>query len=70
MNGAKKNAYRILVVKQEGKTPLGRPRRKWVDIIEMDLREIGWVGTDWIDLAQDRDKWRAPVNTVMNLRVA
>jgi hypothetical protein len=52
-----------------GKRPLGRPRRRWVDSIKMDLREIGWNGVDWIDLAQDRDKWRALVNTVMNLRV-
>jgi hypothetical protein len=57
------------VGKPEGKRPLGRPRRRWVDNIEMDLREIGWVGVDWIDLAQDRDQWRALVNTVMNLRV-
>jgi hypothetical protein len=53
----------------EGKAPLGRPRRRWVDNIKMDLREIGWVGMDWIDLAQDRDQWRALVNAVMNLRV-
>jgi hypothetical protein len=49
--------------------PLGRPRRRWVDNIKMDLREIGWDGVGWIDLAQDRDQWRALVNTVMNLRV-
>jgi hypothetical protein len=49
--------------------PLGRPRRRWVDNIKMDLREIGWDGMDWIELAQDRDQWRAVVNTVMNLRV-
>jgi hypothetical protein len=49
------NAYRILVGKPEGKRPLGRPRRRWVDNIKMDLREIGWDGMDWIDLAQDRD---------------
>jgi hypothetical protein len=54
----------------EGKRPLGRPRRKWVDNIIMDLREIGWDGLDWIDLAQNRDKWMALVNTVMNLRVS
>jgi hypothetical protein len=53
----------------EGKKPLGRPRRRWVDNIKMDLRQIGWDGIDWIDLAQDRDQWRALVNTVMNLRV-
>jgi hypothetical protein len=67
--GEKRNAYRILVGKPEGKTPLGRPRRMWVDNIKMDLREIGWVGVDWIDMAQDRDQWRALVNTVLNLRV-
>jgi hypothetical protein len=65
----KQNAYRILVGKSEGKRPLGRPRGRWVDNIKMDLREIGWDGIDWIDLAQDRDQWRALVNTVMNLRV-
>jgi hypothetical protein len=65
----KRNAYRILVGKPGGKSPLGRPRRSWVDNIKMDLREIGWDGVDWIDLAQDRDQWRALVNTVMNLRV-
>jgi hypothetical protein len=57
------------VGKQEGKGPLGRPKRRWEDNIRMDLREIGWGGIDWIDLAQDRDRWRALVNTVMNLRV-
>jgi hypothetical protein len=59
----------ILVGKPERKRPLGRPRRKWVDNIKIDLREIGWDGVDRIDLAQDRDQWRALVNTVMNLRV-
>jgi hypothetical protein len=53
----------------EGKRPLGRPRRRWVDNNKMDLRERRWDGIDWIDLAQDRDQWRALVNTVMNLRV-
>jgi hypothetical protein len=53
----------------EGKRPLGRPRRGWVDNVKMDLRKIGWGGMDWIDLVQDRDQWRALVNTVMNLRV-
>jgi hypothetical protein len=67
--GAKRNAYKILVGKPEGKIPLGRPRCRWEDNIEVDLREIGWVGMDWIDLAQDKDQWRALVNTVMNLRV-
>jgi hypothetical protein len=65
----KKNAYRILVGKPEGKRPLGRPRRRWVDNIKIDLRGREWVGRDWIELAQDRDQWRALVNTVMNLRV-
>jgi hypothetical protein len=65
----KRNAYRILVGKPEGKRTLGRPRRRWVDNIKMDLREIGWDGKNWIDLARDRDQWRAVVNTVMNLRV-
>jgi hypothetical protein len=67
--GSKRNVYIILVEKQEGKRPLGRPRRRWVDNVKMDLREIGWGSMDWIDLAQDRDQWRALVNTVMNLRV-
>jgi hypothetical protein len=57
------------VRKPEGKRPLGRIRRRWEDNIRMDLREIGWSSTDWIDLAQDRDQWRALVNTVMNIRV-
>jgi hypothetical protein len=57
------------VVKPEGKRPLGRPRRWWVDNIKMDLREKGWVGMDWIILAQDRHQWSAFVNTIMNLRV-
>jgi hypothetical protein len=52
------------------KGPLERPRRRWVDNIKMDLREIGWDGMDWIDLAQDRDQWKALVNAVMNLRVS
>jgi hypothetical protein len=57
------------VGKPEGKRPLGRPRRRWVNNIKMDHREIGWYGMDWIDLAQDRDQWRDLVNAVMNLRV-
>jgi hypothetical protein len=65
----KRNAYRILMGNPEGKSSLGRPRRRWVDNIKKNLREIGWDGGDWIDLAQDRDQWRALVNTVMNLRV-
>jgi hypothetical protein len=58
-----------LVGKLEGKRPLGRPRCRWVDNIKMDLRDVRWSGMDWIDLAQDRDRWRVLVNTVMNLRV-
>jgi hypothetical protein len=61
--------YRIWVEKPEGKKPLGRLRRWWVDNVKLDLREIRWCGMDWIDLAQDRDQWRALVNTVMGLRV-
>jgi hypothetical protein len=67
--GETRNAYRILVGKPEGKRPVGRPRRRWVDNIEMDLREIEWDGVAWIDMAQYRDRWRALVNTVMKLRV-
>jgi hypothetical protein len=67
--GEKTKSYRILVGKPEGKRPLGRPRRKREENIRMDLREIGWGGMDWIDLAQDREQWRALVNTVMNIRV-
>jgi hypothetical protein len=68
-NGEARTAYRILVGKPGGKRALGRPRRRWVDNIKMDLREIEWDGMDWIDLAQDRDQWRALVNTVINLRI-
>jgi hypothetical protein len=57
------------VKKPEGKIPLGRTRRRWMDNITMDLREIGWDCMDWINLAQDRDQWRALVNTVINLRI-
>jgi hypothetical protein len=67
--GEERNVYRVLMGKPEGKRPLGRPRRRWEDEIRMDLREIGWGGVDWIQLSQDRDRWRALVNTVMNLRV-
>jgi hypothetical protein len=66
--GETKNAYRIFVGNSEGKRPLERPRHRWADNIKMDLREIGWDGMDWIDLAQDRDQWWALVNAVMNLR--
>jgi hypothetical protein len=67
--GEKRYAYRILVGKPEGNSSLGRPRRRWVDNNKMDLREIEWGGMDWIDLAQNRDHWRALVNTVMNFQV-
>jgi hypothetical protein len=67
--GEKRNACRILVGKPEGKRPLGRPSHRWVDNTKIDLREIGWDGVDWIDMAQNRDKWRALVNTILNLRV-
>jgi hypothetical protein len=67
--GEKRNSYVIFVGKPEGKRPLGRPRHRWVDNIEMDLREIEWGGMDWIDLAQDRDQWRALLNMEMNLQV-
>jgi hypothetical protein len=67
--GEKRNAYRILVGKPEGKRPLGSPRRRWVDNIQMDLREIGWDGVDWMDMAQDRDQWWTLVNMVLNLRI-
>jgi hypothetical protein len=63
------NVYRISVRKSEGKRPLGRQRRRGVDNIKMNLREIGWGGMNWINLAQDRNQWRALVNTIMNLRV-
>jgi hypothetical protein len=69
MNGERRNAYRILVGMPAGKRPLGRPRRRWVDNIKMDLIKRGWDGMDWIDLVQNRDQWRALVNTAMNLRV-
>jgi len=65
----KRGVYRGLVGKLEGKRPLGRPRRRWEDNIKTDLQEVGSGGMDWIELAQDRDRWRAVVNEVMNLRV-
>jgi hypothetical protein len=65
----KRNACRLLVGKPEGKRPLGRPRRRWVDNIRMDFGEVGWGNVDWIGLAQDRSRWRALVNSVLNLRV-
>jgi hypothetical protein len=68
--GEERKVYKVLVVNTEGKRPLGRPRRRWEDGIRMDLREIGLgEGVDWIRLAQDRDRWRAVVSAVMNLRV-
>jgi hypothetical protein len=67
--GEKRNECRILVGKPEGRRPLGRPRCRWLDNIKIDLRERGWDGVDWVDLAQDRDQWRALLNTAMNLRV-
>jgi hypothetical protein len=67
--GEEINLYKGLVGKPEGKRPLGRPRLRWRDGIRMELREIGWWGVEWIHLAQDRDWWRALVNTVMNFRV-
>jgi hypothetical protein len=68
-NGGERNAYRLLVGKPEGNRPLGRPRRRWVDNIRMDLGEVGCGDVDWIGLAQDRNRWRALVNSVLNLRV-
>ena len=67
--GEERGVYSVLVGKPEGKRLLGRPRRRWEDNIKVDLQEIGCVGIDWIELAQDRDRWRAFVNAVMNLRV-
>jgi hypothetical protein len=67
--GETRNVYSLLVGKPEGKRPLGRPRHRWMDNIKMDLLEIGLGGVDWIGLAQDRYRWRALVNVVMNLWV-
>jgi hypothetical protein len=67
--GEGRNVYRVLVGKPEGKRPLGRPRHRWEEGIKMDLEEIGWGGVEWIHLAQNRDRWRALVNAVMNLWV-
>jgi len=67
--GKRRGLYRISVGKSKGKRPLGRPRRRWEDNIKMDLQEVGCGGVEWIELAQDRDRWRALVNAVMNLRV-
>jgi hypothetical protein len=67
--GEKRNAYRLLAGKPEGKRPLGRQRRRWVDNIRMDLGEVRWGDVDWIGLAKDSNRWRALVNSVLNLRV-
>jgi hypothetical protein len=67
--GKKRNAYRLLVGKPEGERPLGRPRRRWEDNIRMDLGEVGWSVVGWICLAKNRNRWRALVNSVLNLRV-
>ena len=67
--GEEREVYRVLVGKPEGRRPLGRPRRRWVDNIRMDLQEVGCGYMDWIGLAQDRDRWRTLVSTVMKLRV-
>ena len=67
--GEERGVYRVLVGKPEGKRPLGRPRRRWVDNIKMDLQEFGCGYMDWIGLAQDRDRWQTLVSAVMNLRV-
>jgi len=67
--GERRCVHRVLVGKPEGKRPLGRPRHRWEDNIKMDLQEVGCGGMDWIEMAQDRDRWRALVSGVMNLRV-
>jgi len=67
--GEERGVYRVLVGKQEGKRPLGKPRRSWVDNIKLDLQEVGCGYMDWIGLPQDRDRWRTLVSAVMNLRV-
>ena len=67
--GEERGVYRVLVEKPEGRRPLGRPRRRWVDNIRMDLQEVVCGNVDWIGLAQDRDRWRTLVSAVMNLRV-
>jgi hypothetical protein len=67
--GEIRGVYRVLLGKPEGKRPLGRPRRRWEDNIKMHIEEVGLGNTDWIDLAQDMERWRALVNAAMNLRV-
>jgi len=67
--GEERGVYRVLVGKPEGRRPLGRPRRRWVDNIRVDLQEVGCGYMDWIGLAQDRDRWRTLVSAVMNLLV-
>ena len=68
--GDKRGVFRVLVGKPEGKKPLGRPKRRWEDNIKVDLQEVGCGGMDWIELSQDRERWRALLNAVMNRRVA
>jgi hypothetical protein len=67
--GERRGAYKVLVGKTEGRRPLGRPRRRWEGNIKMDLQDVGWGGIDWIDLAEDRDRWWVVANEVMNLQV-
>jgi hypothetical protein len=67
--GAGEEVYRVFVGRYDGKRPLGRPRRRWESVIAMCVQRLGWGGTDWIDLAQDRDRWRELVNATTNLRV-
>ena len=67
--GERRGIGRVLVGKPQGKRPMGRPRRRWEDNIKMDLQEVSYEGMEWIELAQDRDRWRALVNVVMNIRV-